>query len=215
MADHGLLVGVVVDLNDPEKLGRVKVSYPELGDARSDWARLVTLMAGKHRGAVFRPEKGDEVLVGFLQGDPRAPYVLGGVWSAPDPPPPDDGKPAENNWRFITSRSGHVIRFDDTRGKEKIEIVDRSAKRRVTIDSARRRIRVEATEGDVEISAPAGTIRLSAKAIELDARTTVKVEGERTVEIGAATSVKVNSRLGLSLSAGTGLTIRGATVDIN
>ena len=187
----GLLVGVVIDLDDPDRLGRVKVSYPELGEAHSDWASLVTLMAGKQRGSVFRPEKGDEVIVGFLQGDMRAPYVLGGVWSTPDPPPADDGHPTDNNWRFITSRSGHVIRFDDTKGAERIEVIDKDGRRRVVLDSANKKITVAADEGDVDVSAPAGTIRLSGRSIELHATTT------------------------LSLTADQGLTIRGLTVDIN
>jgi uncharacterized protein involved in type VI secretion and phage assembly len=188
---NGLLVGVVVDLDDPDKLGRVRVSFPELGEVHSDWASLVTLMAGGKRGSLFRPEKGDEVIVGFLQGDMRAPYVLGGVWNKPEPPPPDDGKPTENNWRFFTSRSGHVLRFDDTVGAEKIEVIDKDGKRMVVLDSANRKITVSADEGDVEVDAPNGTVKLSGRSIELHATTT------------------------LSLTADQGLTISGKTVDIN
>jgi uncharacterized protein involved in type VI secretion and phage assembly len=190
-ARQGLLVGTVIDLKDPDRLNRVKVGFPELGNVHSDWAPLVTLMAGKGRGSVFRPEIGDEVLVGFVQGDMRAPYVLGGVWNKQDTPPPDDGKPADNNWRSITSRSGHVIKFDDTSGGERIEVVDKDGKRRVVIDSAQRKITVEAEEGDVDVKAPNGAIRLSGKSIEVHATTT------------------------LSLVADQGLTIRGQRVDIN
>jgi uncharacterized protein involved in type VI secretion and phage assembly len=212
---RGLLVGLVIDLNDPEHLGRVKVSYPELGDARSDWARLVTPMAGKHRGMVFRPEKGDEVLVGFLQGDSRAPYVLGGVWNAPDPPPPDDGKPAENNWRFITSRSGHVIRFDDTPGKEKIEVIDKGKKCSVTIDSTSDQITIKAGSGGIKLSAPDGAITLSGKTVELDASTSLKAEAGQGVDLTAGTSLKAEAGTTLSTTAGQKVTIRGLTVDIN
>lgn len=194
MADStrgSLLVGVVVDLDDPDRLGRVKVSYPELDNTHSDWAPMATLMAGRKRGSLFRPEKGDEVLIGFLQGDMRAPYVLGGVWSKPDPPPPDDGKHADNNWRSITSRSGHVIRFDDTPGAERVEIIDKDGKRRVVLDAPGRKVKVEAAEGDVEVSAPNGSITLSGKNISLHATTT------------------------LSITADQALTISGMTVDIN
>lgn len=188
---RGLLVGVVTDLDDPERLGRVKVDFPELGNVSSDWAGLATLMAGKSRGTMFRPEKGDEVIVGFLQGDMRAPYVLGGVWNKPDPPPADDGKPAENNWRSITSRSGHVIRFDDTPGAEKLELIDKDGKLHIVLDSAKHHIEVRADEGDVEVTAPKGTVRLSGKDIHVHATNT------------------------LALVADKGLTINGETVDIN
>lgn len=187
----GLLVGVVSDLDDPERLGRVKVTFPELGNVASDWAGLATLMAGQKRGSLFRPEKGDEVIVGFLQGDMRAPYVLGGVWNKPDPPPADDGKPADNNWRFIKSRSGHVIRFDDTPGKEKLELIDKNGKLTVVLDSANKRVEVRADEGDVEVHAPNGAVRLSGKDIEVHATNT------------------------LSLKADGATTISGQTVDIN
>lgn len=188
-ARGNLLVGLVFDLDDPDRLGRVRVTFPELGDVKSDWAPLVTLMAGGRRGTLFRPEPGDEVLVGFLQGDMRAPYVLGGVWSKPEPPPPDDGKQTENNWRSITSRSGHVLRFDDTGGNERIEVIDSAGQRRVVLD--KRKITVAADTGDVEVSAPAGSITLSAKDIRLHATGS------------------------LSLSGDTGVKVEGLTVDIN
>jgi len=46
------------------------------------WARISTLDAGKQRGTFFRPEIGDEVIVGFLNDDPRYPVVLGMVNSS-------------------------------------------------------------------------------------------------------------------------------------
>jgi uncharacterized protein involved in type VI secretion and phage assembly len=214
MPGHGLLVGIVVDLKDPERIGRVKVSYPELGDARSDWARVVTPMAGNKRGMVFRPEPGDEVLVGFLQGDTRAPYVLGGVWNAPEPPPTDDGKPDKNNWRFITSRSGNVIRFDDTAGKEKIELIDHTSGCSVIIDRAKQRITITAGTGGIELNAGQGPITLTGETIELKAKSAVTAQGQ-SVKIHATTSVKADAGTTFSLSGGQSVTIKGTTVDIN
>src|SRR5690242_926559 len=103
---NGIVIGLVKDLEDPQNLGRVRVTFPYLDDQLSDWARLVTPMAGKDRGVFFRPEVGDEVLVAFELGDVRRPYVLGALWSTTDTPPPDDGKAKDNNWRFIKSRKG-------------------------------------------------------------------------------------------------------------
>ncbi|GAA4547908.1 phage baseplate assembly protein V [Amycolatopsis samaneae] len=180
-----LLVGEVADLADPDHLGRVRVKFPELGGVLSDWAPLVTLMAGPKRGTLFRPEPGDEVLVGFLQGDMRAPYVLGGVWNKPEPPPPDDGDQAKNNWRSITSRSGHVLRFDDTGGAEKIEIIDSAGQRRVVLD--KRKITVSADTGDVEVSAPSGSITLSAKDITVHATGSLALNGDTGVKVAGLT----------------------------
>ena len=76
----GLSCGVVTNNNDPTESGRVKVALPWLSpDYESDWAPVVQFGAGKRSGAMFLPEVGDEVLIGFELADPRRPYVLGGI----------------------------------------------------------------------------------------------------------------------------------------
>jgi phage protein D len=76
----GLVCGVVTNVQDPDKKGKVKVALPWLSPGyESDWARVVHLSAGARTGAMFVPEVGDEVLVGFEFGDARRPYVLGGL----------------------------------------------------------------------------------------------------------------------------------------
>jgi phage protein D len=76
----GLVCGIVTNVADPEKTGRVKVALPWLApDFESDWARVVQVGAGARAGALFLPSVGDEVLVGFEFGDSRRPYVLGGL----------------------------------------------------------------------------------------------------------------------------------------
>jgi uncharacterized protein involved in type VI secretion and phage assembly len=188
---NGLVIGTVVDLDDPERIGRIKVQYPHLNDEQSDWARLVTPMAGNDRGCFFRPEKGDEVLVAFEHGEPRRPHIVGSLWSTVDKPPADDGQPTDNNWRFIKSRSGHVIKLDDTQGKEKIEFIDKDQQRRVVIDSANRKIQVICDQGDVEISAKAGSVKVEAMTVEVKASANMTLEATGTMTIKGAT-VNIN-----------------------
>lgn len=187
MRDNGILIGIVKDLEDPEGLGRVRVSYPTLDEQKSDWARLTTFMAGNARGGFFRPEPDDEVLVAFEHGDPRRPYVLGAMWSRTDQPPPNDGDAAANNWRMIVSRSGAVLRFDDTAGSEKIEIIDKDGRRRVVLDSAGAKIEVAADAGDVEVSA-AGNVTVDAgQNITLSAKGNIGIEAKGRVTVKGAT----------------------------
>jgi uncharacterized protein involved in type VI secretion and phage assembly len=94
---HGLQIGVVTALaRDPEGEQRVQVRLP-LVDARSEgiWTRLAAQDAGNNRGAVWRPEIGDEVIVGFLNDDPRDGVVLGSLHSSANPAPlsADDQNP--------------------------------------------------------------------------------------------------------------------------
>jgi uncharacterized protein involved in type VI secretion and phage assembly len=168
---NGLVIGVVCDLDDPDRLGRVRVRYPHLNDQESDWMRTVNVMAGAGRGAFFRPEPEDEVMIAWEHGDPRRPHLLGGLWSQTDSPPADDGKPTENNWRFITSRSGHLIKLDDTENSERIEIVGMDTKRRIVIDCSAKskKIQIICDEGDLELSAPQGTVKIDAKDVVVTA----------------------------------------------
>ncbi|GLZ39459.1 type IV secretion protein Rhs [Actinokineospora sp. NBRC 105648] len=76
----GVVCAVVTNVADPDKKGRVKVALPWLAaNYESDWARVAHPGAGRRSGTLFSPEVGDEVLVGFEFGDPRRPYVLGGL----------------------------------------------------------------------------------------------------------------------------------------
>ncbi len=83
-------------------------------DAPSAPARLATPMAGAGRGAFFRPEVGDEVVVAFEQGDVNCPVILGSLWNDRDQPPPSADTDATNNTRTIVSRAGHEVTFDDS-----------------------------------------------------------------------------------------------------
>ncbi len=188
---NGIVIGIVSSLEDPENIGRVRVTFPHLGDQESYWARLVTLMAGADRGSRFVPEVGDEVLVAFEQGDPRRPYVLGALWSTADTPPADDGNQADNNWRYFKSRSGHILRFDDTDGAEKVEIIDKDGAHKIIIDTSGDKIEIVCDSGDVSVAAESGKVEI------------------------IASEVKIESTGDMTLSAAGTMTIEGATVNIN
>lgn len=114
----GVYPATVSDNQDRSGQGRVQVRLPwspDPADSRYEvWARLATLMAGGNRGTWFIPEIGDEVLVGFLGGDPSWPYVMGALWNGQDGAP--ESIDQDNDIRSITSRSGIKITMDDTDG---------------------------------------------------------------------------------------------------
>ena len=106
---NGVVVGIVKSREDPQKLGRLQVTFPWLdGDSKSYWARIATLMSGGGRGTWFMPEIDDEVLVAFEHGDPNHPYVVGFLWNGQDKPPITDPKR-----RLIHSVNGHEIEIRD------------------------------------------------------------------------------------------------------
>lgn len=188
---YGVVIGIVTNNQDPENLGRVKVRFPWLNNENeSNWARIAVLMAGSGRGTYFLPEVEDEVLVLFDHGDVRFPYIIGSLWNGSDKPPANN-EDNNNNIRMIQSRSGHVIRFDDTENSEKIEIIDKSQNNKIVFDTANNAINIT-TDKDIMLSAAQGTIKLEAKNIEINssANTRVMARGEMALEATTTTNIK-------------------------
>ena len=113
---NGLQIGIVKDVVDQEQGGqyRVKVHVPTITSGNEGiWARVATLDAGSERGIYFRPEEEDEVVLGFLNDDPREAIVLGYLHSKDSkksPLPIDDGT---LQFGFVTKEGIRLI-FDDT-----------------------------------------------------------------------------------------------------
>jgi len=186
---YGVAVGIVTNNKDPDGLARVRVKFPWLSDDQESWwARMATPMAGPSRGVYFLPEVNDEVLVAFEHGDVRFPCVLGALWNGKDKPPVsnDDG---QDNIREIKSRSGHIIRMDDTSGNEKIEVIDKTGSNSITIKSSDNSITITCN----------GQMKLQAVGIEITSQTDVKIQANTTMDV----------------SAGATLDIKGAMVNIN
>lgn len=109
----GLQIGLVSQIhNDPEESNRIKVRLPLLGIAEEGiWARIAILDAGQNRGSFFMPEVDDEVIVGFINDDPKEAIVLGMLHSAAKVPPLE-AKEANNQKGFF-SREGINVIFDE------------------------------------------------------------------------------------------------------
>jgi phage baseplate assembly protein V len=111
MSLHDRIPGVAVaTVVERDNNGQVKLNYPWLdASLRSDWVPVAAPMAGAGRGVFMMPEVGDEVVVGFQQGDLDQPIVLGFMWNGVDQPPAADARE-----RMIASNNGHKIRLLDS-----------------------------------------------------------------------------------------------------
>ncbi|MBC2697006.1 MAG: phage tail protein [ANME-2 cluster archaeon] len=195
---YGVVVGIVTNNKDTEKLGRIKVKIPRLsGEDESNWARVTSFMAGKERGAFFLPEVDDEVLVAFEYGDINMPYVIGSLWNGKDVPP-ENNSDGKNNIRVIRSRSGHVITLDDSDGSEQIKIMDKTEKNMIIIDTKNNTISIK-SDKDIELSAPNGKVTIEAMDIETKSTASTKIEATSSVDVKASGN----------------LNIKGAMVNIN
>jgi uncharacterized protein involved in type VI secretion and phage assembly len=186
---YGVVIGIVTNNKDDDHMGRVKVKFPWLSDDdESSWARVATPMAGAGRGAYFLPEVNDEVLVAFEHGDIQFPYVVGALWNGQDAPPTENSD-GQNNIRVIHSRSGHLVRLDDTDGDEKIEIIDKTGGNSITIKASDNSIAITCT----------GRMTFQANGIEITSQSDVKIQAGSTMDVESTAT----------------MTIQGATVNIN
>lgn len=201
---YGVAIAQVTNNKDEKELGRIKVKFPWLSDTdESFWARVVTPMAGNGYGIYFLPQVGDEVLVAFEHGMIEFPYILGALWNGIDKPP-DTNSDGENNKRIIKSRSGHIIRLDDTKGKEKIEIIDKSGNNSIVVRPKDPKnpevpsITITA-DANIEIESKNGKLKLSGQSIEIDSKAEITIKASQN----------------LDLKAGLELNIKGNMVNIN
>jgi len=113
-AIHGLQIGIVDKYEeDKDKQFRVKIRIPSIEKDGIIWARLASLDAGNERGIFFRPELGDEVILGFINDDPRQAIILGAVHSEKNALPPGFAVTQENNKKGIVTKKALKILFDD------------------------------------------------------------------------------------------------------
>jgi Rhs element Vgr protein len=111
----GLQIGVVLGVDDKDgRQYRVKVHVPTIASSKEGvWARVATLDAGANRGVYFRPQRGDEVVLGFLSDDPREPVILGYLHSNGEHKSPLPEEKDKEQSGFVT-KSGIRLVFDDT-----------------------------------------------------------------------------------------------------
>jgi uncharacterized protein involved in type VI secretion and phage assembly len=188
------LVEALVDEVDGDDEGRVKLRFPWFDDGTvTDWCRVSQLYAGNGYGAVFVPEKGDEVVVAFIHGDMRFPIVLGGLYNGKDKPP--TARRDGHDRKMIRTRHGHELVFDDEPKQAAVRVTS-AAGHMVELDDAGKAIRVRAADGATVSVQADGAITLASKVgITLDApKVTVKAA---SVDLGdpAAEPVVLGTRL--------------------
>lgn len=170
----------VTDHQDPKNLGRVKVQFmwQEMNKGESYWMRVQSPDAGKsdnvaqNRGMLFIPEIGDLVMVGYEQGNPDRPFVMGSVFYKEN----SGGVTGENTVKSIRTRSGHTLEFnDDEEGEWGITIKDREGNV----------MRMDTKGKNIEITAPE-SMTLNAKNIELNAQEDISITADGKLDVNIA-----------------------------
>ena len=191
---RGLQRGLVKQVSDdPAGAFRVLVALPLGESGAALWARLASFYASDSAGAVFYPEEGDEVIVGFLDDDPRFPIVLGSVYGATRPPEvsPDAG----NRTKAIVTRSKLEVRFDE---KDRVITIRTPGQQVISLND---------TSGEVHITdAKQNSVTLGSSGIRIDSAS--------NLAITAAGHIEVKAGAGLALQATGNLSCQGLRVDL-
>lgn len=123
---------IVMDNNDPERRGRIRVQCPTvLGNYLSSWCEPCIPYATDYAGDYYVPPVNEAIWVEFEEGDVDKPIWNGG-WYKIDSSPLKQGSNPED-YRYITFKNS-VIRMGD---KEFIfELRDGDSSYTVTIDTS-------------------------------------------------------------------------------
>lgn len=178
----------VVDINDPDSRDRVQVRLYAFDDVDGQdaplWARVVCPFAGADRGAFFMPDVDDEVLVVFVQGDPRHPLVVGGLWNGANAAPASLSG-GTNQYKRIRSKNGVVVTLDDQQGQEKL-VLETPAGQKLTLSDGPGKVRIEDSNGNSVVLESSGVTITAAAQVKVDAANVKVTAGMVTVDAAMA-----------------------------
>ncbi len=226
-AVSGLQIGLVSQIiDDPYDQFRVQVKLPLVESGQEGiWARVARLDAGSNRGAVFLPETGDEVVLGFLNDDPRDAIILGMLHSTKNAPPlgAQEGNPQKG---FISREQIKVLFNDELKSlelstparnsillsddEEALTLVDQHDNRfEMTADG----VVIEAQGNKIELTNK-GIVLKSAADLSLQGIGAVKLEGSN-IDISAQGQLKATGNAGIEVSSSGIAVLKGSLVKIN
>jgi Rhs element Vgr protein len=210
-AIQGLHIGIVTQLeSDPDGEDRILVKIPVINnDEDGIWCRVATLDAGDKRGTFFRPEISDEVIIGFINNDPRHAVVLGMLNSSAKPAPlaaADD-----NHEKGYVSRSEMKMIFNDDKKSFSLETPGGN---KFIITEDEKKIHLEDQNGNKITMNEDGIKIESIKDIILKAANDINAEGVN-INIKGSAQTKVEGSAGAKVSSGGTTDIKGSIVNIN
>ncbi len=210
-AIQGLQIGIVTKLeSDPDGENRIQVRIPVI-DTQDDgiWSRVCTLDAGNNRGTFYLPEIGDEVIVGFINNDPRHAVTLGMVNSSKNPAALTAAD--KNDEKGYTSRSGMKMIFNDD--KKTIDI-ETPAGNKFLISEDEKAIKMTDQNGNKFTMDKDGIKLESIKDIVLKSQNDFNASGLNAT-LKADTQATLKGGSGAELSSGGSTAVKGSMVQIN
>jgi uncharacterized protein involved in type VI secretion and phage assembly len=174
-------LGTVVSVEDPEGLARVQVrlfSFDGIsGQDAPSWARVAVPYAGPDRGAFLIPDVGDEVVVVFVNGDPRHPLVIGSLWNGSQRPKESLGGDRVDRWTFVGKAGTRIAIIEES--DPTISLTTPGGVSATFTDAA---------GGKIELSAAGSTITIDTNGISIQSASRIAMQATQiTADAGTVT----------------------------
>ncbi|MCP4136202.1 MAG: hypothetical protein GY754_34850 [bacterium] len=196
-------VAFVEDNKDPDKLGRIKVRFPQWGEGFiSQWIPLIRPFCGPEMGFWALPDIDDKVLCVFIGDNTVRPMAMGNIFSGETGIPVDDV--TDNNIRIMTSPSGSKIIFDDTEGEEKLVVSMKEGKMRMVLDKAK----------GIQVVNELGDIKIKCRKLSINAGDTASIVTKKALKITAQKDIKIESGKGANFKASGDLIVKGQKIEL-
>jgi phage protein D len=206
----GVHIGEVKKIDkDPDNQYRIKVFIPALKTSGEGlWARLTHFYTSSEAGSFFIPEINSQVVVSFINEDPRYPVVLGGLYTKTNKPYSEITP--ENELKAIVSKEKLTLEFND---KDKVIIIKTSDKNKITMNE--KDIKIEDEHGNEITTSKDGILFNSKKEIIITTKDAISINGEKGVVIQGKTSKGVSIKGNkLDLKSDTKISAKGSAVDL-
>lgn len=183
----------VVDNDDPEQLGRIRVQFlwQELTnqDCITPWLRIVQPHGGDDKGFYFIPEVDEEVMVAFENGNAEKPYVVGTLYHGKQHPG-NQWPDSSNNVKAIRTRNGHTVEIHDEGQGGYIRIYDHKKENYIlTFSTDEKLIKLEST-GNIELYAQNDIIMHAGHDINANADNDIFIEASHDMQRTADNDIR-------------------------
>lgn len=238
----GFVQGIVVENNNDKFKGMVKVEFTVWEDGKNmcEWVRLLSPYTGKDYGTYMVPEIDEIVLVGFIGGSLKRPFLLGSLYPS-GAGIVNDNFDKNNYKKHLKTKGGTQLLIQEEDGKQSISITtpkgstivvedenetcmisDKDKKNKLFLDYKNGEISIEAEKklalktGKVEITMDgnSGKLSVAADQIEVKGSNSVKIEGTTALNLKGGNATLEGSQK-LTAKGGAQTEISGGMVKIN
>lgn len=238
----GFVQGTVVENNNSKYPGMVKVSFTvwEKGKNMIEWVRLMSPYAGAGYGTYVVPEINETVLVGFIGGSLKKPFLLGSLFPA-NANIVKQQFDKNNVNKYMETKGGVKIAIDDTKGKQSVTVTtpksasvtiedenqtivmtDKNGKNKIVMDMkkgeisiiAAKKITLKTGQTSLELAGQGNSVKVNSNSVNVAAKQTMTLQGQTSATLKGGNLTVQGSQMA-QLKASGPVMVKGAIVKLN